>query len=257
MNLAELRALGLVETRECRYGRMSFLRTDQWIAQCLGYYGEFSEAEVDVWRTFLRPGDNVVSAGSNIGAHVVFFARHVGPEGRVITVEPQEALYEILTENIAQNGLGNVEHRRAGLGRAAGQTGIAAIDYRYSYNFGSIATAGASALGDAAVVVDMVTIDELVAGRPMRLLQLDVEGHELDALQGAVTTIRTSRPYLYLEADRPAQREPLLKMLGMLGYEALFHEAPLYNPRNYDKRGLNVFGNTVSLSLLGIPKGGV
>jgi hypothetical protein len=49
----------------------------------------------------------------------------------------------------------------------------------------------------------------------------------------------------------------MIKMLGMLGYEALFHEAPLYNPRNYDDRGLNVFGNTVSLSLLGIPKGGV
>lgn len=257
MNLEELRALGLIETRDCRHGRLSFLRTDHYIAQCLGYYGEFSESEIDVWRHIVRAGDIVVSAGANIGAHVVWFARQVGPEGRVITVEPQQVLHDILAENLAQNDLRNVEHRIAALGKHSGKTAIAALDYRYSFNFGSVGTTVAAHLGDSAVVVDQVTIDELVAGRPVRLLQLDVEGHELEALQGAQETLRSSRPWLYLECDRPDARPALLDLLNGLGYEGLFHEAGLYNRNNHAGNRLNVFGNTVSLSILGIPKGGV
>jgi len=254
MNLEALRALGLVETRACRHGKMSFLRTDQWIAQALGYYGEFSQAEIDVWDTLLREGDNVVTAGANIGAHVVWFAKRVGG-GRVITAEPQGVLYEILQENIAQNELANVEAHRAALGRDRARAALPAVDYRYSFSFGSLGAADVDQLGTAAVVVDVVTIDELLDGRPARLIHLDVEGGEVEALQGASGTITRHRPYLYLECDRPGQSETLFRALGAIGYEALMHRAPLYNRRNFAENGLNIFGDTVSISLLGIPKG--
>lgn len=256
MNIEQLRALGLIETRACRYGTMSFLRTDQYIAQSLGYYGEFSESEIALWRTLVRPGDTVVSAGANIGAHIVWFARQHA--GRVITVEPQKVLYEILLENIAQNGIGEtVEAHHAALGKGAGKTALPAVDYRYPFSFGSIATGPASALGASAVVVDMVTIDALVNGRDVRMIHLDVEGHELDALAGAALTIRQSRPYLYLECDRPGQQDALLAWMNQNGYEALFHNAPLWNPHNFAGNPLNIFGNTVSISVLGVPHGGL
>lgn len=255
MNLEELRALGLIETRACRHGTLSFLRTDQYIAQSLGYYGEFSESEINVWRTLLRSDDNVVSAGCNIGAHVVWFGKHCHA-GKVLSVEPQEALYEIACENIRQNGLDNVELRHAALGDHAGRAHLPRLDYRYPFSFGSVGTGSAGQYGDSALVVELVTIDELLGGRSVRLIHLDVEGHELAALKGAQKAIHAHRPYLYLECDRSGLKEDLLQALALLGYEALLHEAPLYNPQNFDGNRMNVFGGTVSISLLGIPKGG-
>jgi FkbM family methyltransferase len=257
MHLEEMRALGLIETRDCRHGRLSFLRTDQYIAQSLGYYGEFSESEINVWRTLVRPGDTVVSAGANIGAHIVFFAKQVGPSGRVITMEPQQPLYEILRENLTQNGLDNVEAAHGALGKVPGTTCLPVVDYRYCFSFGSLFTGDAENMKAVTRTVRMATIDELVGDRRVRLIQLDVEGNEAGALQGALKTIEASRPYLYLECDQEAQRPQVLELLAALDYEPLMHYAPLWNPRNFAGNRLNVFANTVSISILGVPKGGV
>jgi len=105
------------------------------------------------------------------------------------------------------------------------------------------------------VVVDMAPVDSLVGQRDVSFIHLDVEGHELAALEGARRTIERCKPYLYVEADRPDMREKIWTALDLLGYEALYHEAPLYNRDNFEGNALNVFGNTVSLSYLGIPRG--
>src|SRR4051812_4112055 len=61
----------------------------------------------------LRPGDTVVDVGANIGAFAVVAASIVGPRGRVIAFEPVAETFQCLTENVALNGLGNVECRLA------------------------------------------------------------------------------------------------------------------------------------------------
>ncbi len=48
--------------------------------------------------------------------------------------------------------------------------------------------------------MQVVTVDEtLDPDRNVSILQLDVEGHELEALTGALNTIRRSKPLLILE----------------------------------------------------------
>lgn len=256
MRTDELLARGIVAETDCRYGRMRFLRTDIYIAQSLGFYGEFSEAEVALWRHFVRQGDAVVSAGANCGAHVVALARLVGAGGHVWTVEPQPTLYDLLVDNLEANALGGrVTHRRAALGAAPGTATMPRVPYEWPASFGSIEVDQAIEQTDA-IAVDVVTIDDLVGDsddRPVRMIQLDVEGRELEALHGARKTIAKWRPYLYLEADRKEKTADLVRTVMGMGYQVLQHAAPLYNPNNYAGQRLNLFPTTASISALGVP----
>src|SRR5690606_14967797 len=67
---------------------------------------------------------------------------------------------------------------------------------------------GGSAISDDAVstdtdafqVVEIVAVDEVIPpDRPVSIIQLDVEGYEQPALQGAMRTIRKWRPVIVLE----------------------------------------------------------
>jgi hypothetical protein len=63
----------------------------------------------------LGPGDTVVDVGANIGTFSVLAATSVEPGGRVISFEPVEETFGHLGENIALDGLGNAECRRAAI----------------------------------------------------------------------------------------------------------------------------------------------
>lgn len=83
-----------VELKECRHGRMAFLRRDQYVGRSLALYGEFSQFETELFAQFIRPGMAVVEVGANIGAHTVSLAQMVGPHGAVFALEPQRVIFQ-------------------------------------------------------------------------------------------------------------------------------------------------------------------
>jgi len=59
-------------------------------------------------QAILRPGDGVVDAGANLGSYTIPFAERVGREGKVLAFEPFRWLHQLVTANVALNGLSNV-----------------------------------------------------------------------------------------------------------------------------------------------------
>jgi len=57
----------------------------------------------------LERGDTVIDAGANIGLFTVKAGKAVGPEGKVIVIEPEETHLKFLRRNIEANHLKNVE----------------------------------------------------------------------------------------------------------------------------------------------------
>jgi FkbM family methyltransferase len=251
MNLEQARREGLIAQRQCRYGTMQFLRTDYWIARSLGQYGEFSEGEVELWRWLLRPGDTVVSAGANCGAHVVALASIVGPQGRVFSAEPQRLFYELTAANITANELAQATIAHAALGSIAGTAYFPRLDYRWAGPFGTFGVT--TAMDAEAEAVEMTTIDRLVGDAAVRMIHLDVEGAELTALRGASQTIARCRPLLYVETDREARFAELMAWLQENRYQPLQHTPPLFNPDNFAGNASNVFGKTASANTLAVP----
>lgn len=126
----------------------------------------------------VRPGDTVVDAGANIGTYTLPLARLVGPDGRVVAIEPSPLAARRLQENIVLNRLPQVDVVTAAVGRTAGQADMS-VDMDVS---NSLAAGPGSYRVEP---VSVVTLDSLVAGERPSLVKLDVEGYEEEALHGA------------------------------------------------------------------------
>jgi FkbM family methyltransferase len=134
----------------------------------------------------LRPGDVVWEVGANLGLYTVEFCERVGPEGRVIAFEPTPACFESLKSNCSAELGRNCEVHRLALGRKTGSVlmQIAADPLGASH---SVLTSEQQVDGMETIEVEMVRGDDLVGERGMPrpdFLKIDVEGSELDVLQG-------------------------------------------------------------------------
>ncbi len=228
-----------------RHGHLLVNRHDIYIGRSIRELGEFSEGEVDLFRQVLRPGALVVEAGANIGAHSVPIAKFISPGGHLWAFEPQRVVHQILCANIALNSLANVTALNVAVGQRPGHLFVPPIDYSHDNNFGGLGLEGRTQ-GEP---ISVITIDSLQLPR-LDLLKADVEGMELDVLQGAAATIARCRPILYVENDRTDKSPALLACLQSMGYVAYAHAPPLYMPNNYFGETNNPFGNIVSMNLL-------
>lgn len=240
-----LAVTGFNSLSSTRHGLMLYNRHDVYIGKSLERYGEFSEGEVEIFQQIVRPDDVVVEAGANIGTHTVPLSQRVGNRGAVWAFEPQRIIFQTLCANLALNSLSNVFARQAALGAAAGSIVVPPLDYTSSNNFGGLGL-GNYEQGE---VVPVITIDSLSLNR-LNLLKVDVEGMELQVLQGAVETIRRHRPLLYVENDRPDRSAPLIQYLESLEYRLYWHLPPMYRPQNFFQNSRNYFGRIISVNML-------
>lgn len=239
---------GFNELRVCRTGPLIYNKNDIYIGGSSRKYGEFSWLEHELLKHLVRPGEIVVEAGANIGAHTVGVSRLVGATGGVIAFEPQRIVFQTLCANLALNQCSNVYAFQQALGAADGEITVPALDPRTRSNFGGISLTGV-ARGDK---VPLRTVDGL--GLPAcHLIKGDVEGMELDLVRGALATIKAYRPILYLENDREEHSKSLLELLLSLDYAAYWHLPPLYNPDNFERDPENIFPGIVSLNVLCTP----
>ncbi len=243
-----LATCGFNRLTRAKHGLMLFNRHDQYIGRSIDLYGEFSEGEVDFFRQVVRPGNVVVEAGANIGAHThtLPLAKLVGEQGQVYAFEPQRIVFQTLCANVALNGLTNVVARCEAVGDAPGAITVPKLDYSRTNNFGGLSLRQD---GDGERV-PVVTIDSLELPR-CHLLKADVEGMELNVLRGAAQTIEKFRPVLYVENDRAEKSPALIKYLQSLGYVLYWHLPSLFNSQNDFQNPHNEFGHTVSVNMLG------
>ena len=244
---------GIYSSGQCKYGRMKWLTTDYGVGQQIALYGEYSEGEVVIFRRLIKAGDVVVSAGGNIGAHLVPISQIVGGHGIVHTFEPQSALIPILRENLAVNGCGNVTVHTAALGDRECETALAKTDPAMPNNFGGLhlVDPAANILSES---VRMTTLDSLELLR-LDFLMLDIEGSEQAALAGGRETIARCRPLLYVEIDKEDRREPLLHFIAdELKYEVMFHLPYVFNPENFARNPTNHFPDQRAIMCLAIPR---
>jgi len=237
-----------VKQEYCRHGQMMFFPHDIYIGRSLDKYGEYSAEETDFLMTATPVGGFVVEVGANIGCHTVPLAQKVGATGCVLAFEPQRVIHQMLCGNLALNGLWNVSAQHAALGAKEGTVQVPLVAYEQDMNFGGIAMTEAPGEPVPMVKLDMYPLTRL------DLLKIDVEGMELDVLQGAETTVGKFRPLIYCENDRQEKSSALVAHLRSLDYDLYWHTPPLFREQNFRGCSENVFGGTVSINMACIPK---
>lgn len=149
-------------------------------------------------------GGSMVHAGTFFGDMLPSFSRSC--PGTVYAFEPVLENYVLAKLCVEANNLGNVYLLNAGLSDRAG---IGHID---TGNPGQAHRGGASRLAASGQQVSLMTIDSLGI-EDIAIIQLDVEGHELPALNGARATIERAAPIILVE-DNPRVCAPFLRDLG-------------------------------------------
>ena len=145
----------------------------------------------------------VLDVGSNVGLTAIGFEQLV-PEGRIFAFEPSPRNYELLRRNLEENGCSRVEAMNMAVGRATGE--VTFLDTpRYGAGSFAVNDEGQIAVKHHAedlIKVPCVGIDDFVEQRNLSrvdLIKIDVEGFEIDVLEGAQKTLAAHRPIAILE----------------------------------------------------------
>lgn len=176
----------------------------------------------------LRPGDLAVDVGAHKGGYLYSMRRAVGPSGAVVAFEPQPELASYLRACVLDFGWTNVTVVERALSNSPGRQ----VLRRPAETPSPAASLGGASLqpGARELEVDVDTLDGALQGlhveRPLRFLKCDVEGHELQVLQGGARTLGAHRPLILVECEgrhAPQRRvEDVFAHLEGLGYEGSF-----------------------------------
>lgn len=134
---------------------------------------------------FLRPNDLFCDVGSNVGEYTVLASAAIG--ARSMAFEPVHSAYAELRKNIDINQVAHlVDARRMAVGSAQGNLTLTSNQDTQNH----VVTDSEDERNDDFVVVELDTLDSLLAGQVPQLIKVDVEGWEHEVFQGAAATLR-------------------------------------------------------------------
>lgn len=207
-------------------------------------------AELGAILSVLRPGDTAVDVGANKGSYTYWLSRAAGP-GRVVAFEPQQELADYLRLAARVLPMRNLTVESRGV---SGRSGTLALHVP-----GSGPSPGASfEMAVAAhaschhVEVPVVALDEYFGpDEPIRVVKVDVEGHEPEVFRGAQRILERDGPLLVFECEQrhlsTGTVRDVLDYLRGFGYDGHFvHRsglAPLsaFRPELHQRAGPGPF----------------
>jgi FkbM family methyltransferase len=195
--------------------------------------GRAHDANVEAaLRARLRSGATFLDIGANIGVFTGLGASLVGPDGRVIAVEPIARNVELIERMCRGNGFRNVRVIRAAASDRAGK--IALRTEATTSNAATPAAAGVRLRAESGTTLDVpaVVLDDVLADLArLDVVKIDVAGMEPLALCGLAKTLERFRPSLITEfhpwaierASSEAPIEVLRRLWAIYGAGAVLH----------------------------------
>ncbi|MBC7905495.1 MAG: FkbM family methyltransferase [Rhodospirillaceae bacterium] len=192
----------------------------------------FGTREVDhkiILEKVLKPGMSVLDIGANIGYYVLMELDLIGPQGRMVAVEPSPTNIELLKRNIALNGYADIP---VVAGAISDKPGEREFFLAHQSNLNTFHTTGTGAkhLSGKTLDVHTYTVPELVAqyGAP-DLIRMDVEGHEVEIFNGMLDAVEKGEiaPMVIFEThlsryDADHDMETPLRRLFKAGYHVRY-----------------------------------
>jgi FkbM family methyltransferase len=207
------------------YGyRMLLDLDDPGISRTLLLFGERELEHKVMLERVLKSGMTVLDIGANIGYYALMELGLIGPSGRLIAIEPSPSNFDLLKRNLALNGYKDVEvHQLAASDRS--DTRPFFISTMSNLNTFHDTGTGSLHLKGEAIQVRTAAVPEIMAGRKLDLIRMDVEGHEVEVLAGLLPAIERGEmaPMIIFETHLSRYKhghdmEAILKRLFASGY---------------------------------------
>lgn len=144
----------------------------------------------------------IIDIGANLGFHTLEFADMVGPKGEVVSFEPQKLIYYQLCGNIMLNGFKNVTAHNIALSDENTILKMENLQYTSddTINIGNAHLDAWTQTGHNLVTVKK--LDDYKFVEQVSIIKVDVQGYEPKVLDGAINTINTHRPIIFIEIEQ-------------------------------------------------------
>jgi len=160
---------------------------------------EYEPEMTKVINMMLKEGDYFIDLGANEGYFSILAGKLCGCSGKVFAIEPQRRLWNVILNNSIQNELINIQLLPIGIGSAKGKQPLhlyptinsGASSFSDSLNFKiSFSWLRKFLYGtQIALIISLDNIKEIFP-KPVKLIKIDIEGFEYEALKGATISLK-------------------------------------------------------------------
>lgn len=197
------------------HGLMLINRNDSVIGRFIGERGNWELHYINFLKQLIKrfypagKAIEIVDAGSNIGVYSLSMAKIDGFSIKVISIEAQRLIYQMLNANIALNSLENVwTYHRVVSDKNGERMMLECPNLNMPANYGGYEIPKNLKFTDydgknfmppeevLTISLDSLGLDKCV------LLKLDVEGMEDLALLGGINLIKNSKPIIFFERHK-------------------------------------------------------
>jgi len=171
------------------------------------------ESEYKLIDRLVKSGDCVLDIGANVGHYTVKLSRLVGPDGRVIALEPSPDTFEYLTRNVGLLPVQNVTLLNVA---ASDASNILRLDI--PSNESGIPNYYLARLTEktGGLRVVCIAVDALNLTQRISLIKIDAEGHDNSVLEGLDQLLQRYHPVLIVESVNAKTKARLHE----LGYQS-------------------------------------
>jgi FkbM family methyltransferase len=168
------------------HGMAMELDAQEWLQIDLRSDGQLEPRTTALFQRVLKKGDTYIDVGAHVGYHALIARHFIDENGRVFAIDPQPYNCDKLLTNAMLNGFANITVVAAAVGAAEGFVSLR----HQSRNDKTRLTLVGSGLNDqgfnfVAPVISLAWLFKTYDLRRVDLLKIDVEGFELEVLQGA------------------------------------------------------------------------
>lgn len=156
----------------------------------LGVHEVYEPVETALLKKELKPGDTFLDIGANIGYYTLIAARIVGPKGKVFAFEPDPTNFGLLKKNVEDNGYTNVTL----VNKAVSDRSQRLKLFLNETNRGDHRVYD-SKDGRKSIPIQAIALDGYFKklDKKVRLIKMDIQGAEAQALKGMKGLIRANR----------------------------------------------------------------
>lgn len=188
-----------------------------YIGHCINLEGVFEHRDLETFFEWIGQYKGVfdgiaIDIGANIGNHSLFFSDFFR---KVLSFEPNPRTFKVLSIN--SELASNITCFNLGISSSTREGNLNVSRTNMGGSFVSSSPTSNS------LIINLQTLDSIVDdSEKIKLIKIDVEGHEYDALLGSEATIRKHNPMILFEQrenDFSDGRSKVVDLLKSYGYQ--------------------------------------
>ena len=197
-----------------------------------GIFTAYESVSLKSWAAISKEGTVVLDVGANTGIFSML-AKAINPKAKVVAFEPIPYNIQLLKKNIAANDF-DIEVVEKAISNEVGSCTMYVKPDTVNY-MTSVNTNREENSETVELEVPIISIDQFVKDahfEKVDMIKLDVEGHEPEALQGALEVIRRDLPTMLVEVLSDEDGLKIMEILKPFPYQFYQIEENYVDPKD-------------------------